>query len=120
LHSLGVIFRNRSLRWSRPEYRTGGSPWAIIAPTMSLTSGMKLGPYVIQAPLGADGVGEVYRARDTRLDREVAIKVLPSQFNQNPELRARFEREAKVFPDCNTPISVFSMTSAARTEWTFL
>jgi Tol biopolymer transport system component/predicted Ser/Thr protein kinase len=62
---------------------------------MALTSGTKLGPYEIQSPLGAGGMGEVYRARDTRLDREVAIKVLPSHLSQNPDLRARFEREAK-------------------------
>src|ERR1700687_1258088 len=62
---------------------------------MALTSGTKLGPYEILAPLGAGGMGEVYRARDSRLDREVAIKVLPSHLSQNPDLRARFEREAK-------------------------
>jgi eukaryotic-like serine/threonine-protein kinase len=62
---------------------------------MALPSGTKLGPYEVQSPLGAGGMGEVYRARDTRLDREVAIKVLPSHLSQNPDLRARFEREAK-------------------------
>ncbi|HZP61990.1 MAG TPA: protein kinase [Terriglobales bacterium] len=62
---------------------------------MALTSGTKLGPYEIQAELGAGGMGEVYRARDTRLDRTVAIKVLNSQLVATPELRARFEREAK-------------------------
>jgi Tol biopolymer transport system component/predicted Ser/Thr protein kinase len=62
---------------------------------MALTPGVKLGPYEIIAPLGAGGMGEVYRARDTRLDREVAIKVLPSHLSQNPDLRTRFEREAK-------------------------
>src|ERR1017187_8061423 len=62
---------------------------------MALTSGTKLGPYEIQSPLGAGGMGEVYRARDTRLDRTVAIKVLPSHLSDNPELKQRFEREAK-------------------------
>src|SRR5271169_6310494 len=62
---------------------------------MGLTAGTKLGPYEIQSPLGAGGMGEVYRARDTRLDRTVAIKVLPSHLSSNPDLRARFEREAK-------------------------
>ena len=62
---------------------------------MALAPGTKLGPYEIQAPLGAGGMGEVYRARDTRLDRSVAIKVLPEQFSSNPDLRARFEREAR-------------------------
>jgi len=62
---------------------------------MALTSGTKLGPYEILSPLGAGGMGEVYRAKDTRLDRTVAIKVLPSHLSSNPELRQRMEREAK-------------------------
>jgi serine/threonine protein kinase len=62
---------------------------------MALTSGTKLGPYEIQSPLGAGGMGEVYRARDTRLDRIVAIKVLPSHLSSDPELKQRMEREAK-------------------------
>lgn len=62
---------------------------------MALTAGAKFGPYEIESPLGAGGMGEVYRARDTRLDREVAIKVLPSHLSENPEFRTRFEREAK-------------------------
>src|SRR6202022_2311834 len=70
---------------------------------MALTSGTKLGPYEIQSPLGAGGMGEVYRARDTRLDREVAIKVLPSHLSQNPDLRARFEREARAISGLQHP-----------------
>ncbi len=62
---------------------------------MPLQTGSKIGPYEILAALGAGGMGEVYRARDTRLNREVAIKVLPEHVSQNPELRARFEREAR-------------------------
>src|SRR6202167_5470618 len=62
---------------------------------MALTSGTKLGPYEIQSPLGAGGMGEVYRAKDTRLVRTVAIKVLPSQLSDDPELKQRMEREAK-------------------------
>jgi serine/threonine protein kinase len=62
---------------------------------MTLASGIKLGPYEIQSPLGAGGMGEVYRARDTRLDRTVAIKVLPSHLSNNPDLKQRFDREAK-------------------------
>ena len=58
---------------------------------MSLTTGARLGPYEILSPLGAGGMGEVYRARDTRLDRAVAIKVLNSQLVASAELRARFE-----------------------------
>lgn len=70
---------------------------------MTLTSGAKLGPYEIQSPLGAGGMGEVYRARDTRLDREVAIKVLPSHLSENQEFRARFEREAKTISGLQHP-----------------
>jgi serine/threonine protein kinase/Tol biopolymer transport system component len=62
---------------------------------MALTSGTKLGPYEIVAPLGAGGMGEVYRAKDTRLDRAVAIKVLPAHLSSDPELKQRMEREAK-------------------------
>jgi serine/threonine protein kinase len=62
---------------------------------MPLSAGTRLGPYEIVSPLGAGGMGEVYRARDTRLDRTVAIKVLPTHLSANPDLRARFEREAK-------------------------
>ena len=62
---------------------------------MALTSGTKLGPYEIQSPLGAGGMGEVYRAKDTRLDRTVAIKVLPSHLSSDPELKQRMEREAR-------------------------
>ncbi len=62
---------------------------------MALTSGTKLGPYEIQSPLGAGGMGEVYRAKDTRLDRTVAIKVLPTHLSSDPELKQRLEREAK-------------------------
>ncbi len=70
---------------------------------MALTSGTKLGPYEIVAPIGAGGMGEVYRARDTRLEREVAIKVLPSHLSENPEFRARFEREAKAISGLQHP-----------------
>jgi eukaryotic-like serine/threonine-protein kinase len=59
---------------------------------MSLAAGTRLGPYEILAPLGAGGMGEVYRARDTRLNRTVAIKVLPEHFADKPEVRQRFER----------------------------
>jgi len=70
---------------------------------MALTSGTKLGPYEIQAPLGAGGMGEVYRARDTRLDRTVAIKILPTHLSDNPELKQRFEREARAISSLNHP-----------------
>ena len=70
---------------------------------MALTSGTRLGPYEIQSPLGAGGMGEVYRARDTRLERTVAIKVLNAQLVASAELRARFEREAKVISQLQHP-----------------
>jgi len=70
---------------------------------MALTPGSKLGPYEIQSPLGAGGMGEVYRARDTRLDRTVAVKVLTSHLSDNPELKQRFEREAKAISSLNHP-----------------
>jgi len=70
---------------------------------MSLTPGTRLGSYEVIAPLGAGGMGEVYRARDTRLDRDVAIKVLPESFAADPERAARFEREARVLASLNHP-----------------
>jgi serine/threonine protein kinase/Tol biopolymer transport system component len=70
---------------------------------MALSAGTRLGPYEILAPIGAGGMGEVYRAKDTKLDREVAIKVLPLSFAQDPERLARFEREAKVLASLNHP-----------------
>ena len=61
---------------------------------MTLAAGTKLGPYEIQSPLGAGGMGEVYRAQDTRLQRTVAIKILPSHLSDSPEAKQRFDREA--------------------------
>jgi pimeloyl-ACP methyl ester carboxylesterase len=70
---------------------------------MPLTAGSRLGPYEILAPLGAGGMGEVYRARDTRLGREVAVKILSTQLCENPQARSRFEREARVVSGLNHP-----------------
>jgi Tol biopolymer transport system component len=70
---------------------------------MAVTSGTKLGPYEIISLLGAGGMGEVYRARDTRLDRTVAIKVLPSHLSSSSELKARFEQEARAISSLNHP-----------------
>ena len=70
---------------------------------MSLNPGTRLGPYEVLGPLGAGGMGEVYRARDTRLDREVALKVLPESFALDAERLARFEREAKTLASLNHP-----------------
>ena len=70
---------------------------------MPLTVGTRLGPYEISAPIGAGGMGEVYRARDTRLGREVAVKILPSHLSESSEARGRFEREARVISGLNHP-----------------
>jgi serine/threonine-protein kinase len=76
---------------------------------MPLTSGARLGPYEILAPIGAGGMGEVYRARDRKLDRDVAVKVLPAQLTANPDALARFEREAKAVAALSHPniLSIF-------------
>src|SRR3954471_4746256 len=70
---------------------------------MPLSAGTRLGPYEILAPIGAGGMGEVYKATDTKLDREVAIKILPDALAQDPERLARFEREARVLASLNHP-----------------
>src|ERR1035437_9707573 len=80
---------------------------------MSLTSGTKLGPYEIQSPLGAGGMGEVYRARDTRLDREVAIKVLPESFARDADRLRRFEQEARTVGGWIIPTYSACMTSGS-------
>ena len=73
------------------------------APSMALTEGTRLGSYVIAARIGAGGMGEVYRARDTRLGREVAIKTLPHAVTTDPERLARLEREARMLGALNDP-----------------
>ncbi len=83
---------------------------------MSLALGTTLGPYEIQAPLGAGGMGEVYKARDTRLDRTVAIKVLPEHVAADPDLKQLFEREARTVAALNHPHIARSMTSGATAE----
>jgi len=70
---------------------------------MSLSPGARLGPYEILSPLGAGGMGEVFKARDTRLDRVVAVKVLPQRLSASPEVRQRFEREAKTISQLSHP-----------------
>src|SRR5438105_8059544 len=70
---------------------------------MTLATGSRLGPYEVIAPLGAGGMGEVYRARDTRLGREVAIKVLPPAFSQDADRLRRFEQEARAVGMLNHP-----------------
>jgi eukaryotic-like serine/threonine-protein kinase len=68
---------------------------------MALATGTKLGPYEIQSPLGAGGMGEVYRAKDTRLDRTVAVKILPSHLSDDPDAKQRFDREARAISSLN-------------------
>src|SRR6478672_5812629 len=70
---------------------------------MSLSAGTRLGPYAILSLLGSGGMGEVYRARDTKLGRDVALKILPDAFTHDPERLARFRREAQVLAALNHP-----------------
>src|ERR1700739_2828075 len=70
---------------------------------MPLSAGARFGPYEILALIGAGGMGEVYRAKDTRLKREVALKMLPEAFANNPERMARFQREAELLASINHP-----------------
>jgi len=70
---------------------------------MGLSLGTKLGPCEIQFPLGAGGMGEVYRAKDTRLERTVAIKILPAHLSCDPVRKQRFEREARTISSLNHP-----------------
>ena len=77
----------------------------------TLKAGSRLGPYEIAAPIGAGGMGEVYRALDTRLDRTVAIKVLPGHLAADPEGRRRFEREARAVSSLSHRTSACSLTS---------
>src|SRR5262245_50064519 len=82
---------------------------------MSLAAGTRLGPYEVIGPLGAGGMGEVYRARDTRLDRTVAVKVLPSILAADASLRDRFEREARAISSLQHPhiCALFDVGEAA-------
>ncbi|MGE5413719.1 MAG: protein kinase domain-containing protein, partial [Syntrophomonadaceae bacterium] len=70
---------------------------------MALSAGARLGPYEIQSPLGAGGMGEVYRARDSRLGRTVAVKVVPAAVASDPERLKRFEKEARAASSLNHP-----------------
>ncbi|HEY7575258.1 MAG TPA: protein kinase, partial [Thermoanaerobaculia bacterium] len=78
---------------------------------MTLSAGSKLGPYEIAAPLGAGGMGEVYRARDARLKRDVAIKVLPASFSADADRLRRFEQEAQSAGTLNHPnvLAIYDM-----------
>ncbi len=70
---------------------------------MALSAGTKIGPYEVIGLIGQGGMGEVWQARDTKLDRDVALKVLPEAFTSDPDRLARFEREAKVLASLNHP-----------------
>src|SRR6201993_3494399 len=70
---------------------------------MPISAGTRLGPYEIVAPIGAGGMGEVYKARDTRLDRTVAVKILPAEFASDSRLKTRFEREARTISQLSHP-----------------
>jgi Tol biopolymer transport system component len=86
---------------------------------MALAAGSRLGPYEILAPLGAGGMGEVYKARDTRLERTVAVKVLPSHMSASPEVRQRFEREAKTISQLSHPhiCALYDVGREGETEY---
>src|SRR5437879_5468812 len=86
---------------------------------MSVTSGTKLGPYEIQSLLGAGGMGEVYRARDTRLNRTVAIKVIPLSLSSDPARRQRFEREARAISALQHPniCTLYDLGHQNRTDY---
>src|SRR5712691_567604 len=86
---------------------------------MTLSTGTRLGPYEILSPLGAGGMGEVYKARDARLERTVAIKVLPPHRSSSPELRQRFEREAKTISQISHPhiCALYDVNREGETEY---
>ena len=86
---------------------------------MTLSAGSRLGPYEILAPLGAGGMGEVYKARDTRLERTVAVKVLPQRLSSSPEVRQRFEREAKTISQLSHPhiCALYDVGREGETEY---
>ncbi len=86
---------------------------------MALAAGSRLGPYEILSPLGAGGMGEVYRARDTRLERTVAVKVLPAAMSSSPEVRQRFEREAKTISQLSHPhiCALYDVGREGETEY---
>src|SRR5215831_4118695 len=86
---------------------------------MTLAAGKKLGPYEILSPLGAGGMGEVYKAKDTRLERTVAVKVLPLHLSSSPEVRQRFEREAKTISQLSHPhiCALYDVGREGETEY---
>ena len=88
---------------------------------MPLPAGAKLGPYQIQSPLGAGGMGEVYKAKDTRLDRTVAIKILAAHLSSSSEIKQRFEREARTISSLGwtAPLKAHRTTPTSRSTRSF-
>jgi eukaryotic-like serine/threonine-protein kinase len=86
---------------------------------MPLSAGTRLGSYEILAPIGAGGMGEVYKARDTKLKREVALKVLPDSFASDPERMARFQREAEVLAALNHSniAQIYGVDTLTNAHW---
>src|SRR5437773_3858743 len=91
-------------------------------PPMTLSIGTRLGAYEIQSALGAGGMGEVYRARDTRLGRDVALKILPESFVHDPDRVARFRREAQVLASLNHPhiAAIYGLEEANGSQFLIL
>src|SRR5688572_5203517 len=96
-----------------------GPPIRVFFGILDIAAGSRIGPYEIVAHVGAGGMGDVYRARDTRLDRDVAIKVLPPHVVKDPMARARFEREAKAIAALSHPnvLSIFDLGLAGETPY---
>src|ERR1700730_1098874 len=89
---------------------------------MTLAAGTPLGPYEILTLIGAGGMGEVYRARDTKLGRDVALKILPSEFTHDPDRVARFKREAQVLASLNHPhiAAIYGLEAATGSQFLVL
>src|SRR5262245_54447831 len=97
--------------WEGAAEVSAPQPGAAIVRPMPLSAGSKLGPYELVSRLGAGGMGEVFAARDTRLDRSVAVKVLPAGLENDPDLQRRFEVEARAVGALNHPnvLAVFDV-----------
>jgi len=89
---------------------------------MSVSAGTRLGPYELTAAIGSGGMGEVYKARDTRLNRDVALKILPSSFTQDPDRLARFRREAQLLAALNHPHigAIYDLADAGGAQYLVL
>src|SRR5690242_5371826 len=118
------VFKNCAVGMSngpgrRVDRRPSCSALGLRSPRVTVASGSRLGPYEVVSPLGAGGMGEVYLARDERLGREVAIKVLPADVASNPERLKRFEKEARAASALNHPniVTVHDMGSTDGVSW---